>query len=61
MLCLLTPRAFAATSASFARREIALRFYCATKAMIPTARSFASRISQAKNPANKMPAGEVDL
>lgn len=44
-----TPRALAAASASFVRREIASRSYCATSAMMPTVRSLAPGISQATN------------
>jgi Recombinase len=44
-----TPRALATASASFVRREIASRSACATSAMIPTVRSFASGMSTATN------------
>ncbi len=44
-----TPRAFAAASASLVRREIASRSCCATSAMMPTVRSFASGMSAATN------------
>ena len=44
-----TPRLLATLSASFLRREIASRSCCATSAMIPTLRSFASGRSTAAN------------
>lgn len=44
-----TPRALATAKASFVCREIAFRTAWATKAMIPTVRSFASGISTATN------------
>ena len=44
-----TPRAFAAASASFVRREIASRSCWATSAMMPTVRSLASGMSTARN------------
>ena len=42
-----TPRALATAGASFVRPEIASRSACATSAMIPTVRSFASGMSTA--------------
>ena len=42
-----TPRLLATASASFVRFEIASRSCCATSAMIPTVRSFASGRSTA--------------
>src|SRR6056297_3011420 len=45
----LTPRALAAASASFVRREIARRSCSATSAMIPTVRSLASGMSAAND------------
>ena len=45
----LTPRLLVTAGPSFVRREIALRSCCATSAMIPTVRSFASGRSTAAN------------
>ena len=56
-----TPRAFATASASLVRFEIASRSCCATRAMIPTVRSFASGISTAANLEGGIPGQPIEL
>ena len=50
-----TPRLLATASASLVRREIASRSCSATRAMMPTVRSFASGRSAASNPHAAVP------